>query len=85
MIVEIGQETEETEKEKPNEDPWNVLFARSEGLHAHGHSLEACALAVRLAHELLANPPNLMIELPPVQTKGKRRKVNKNCLISCNL
>ncbi|KAK6633958.1 hypothetical protein RUM44_004565 [Polyplax serrata] len=85
-----GQEPEETEKEKPNEDPWDVLFARSEGLHAHGHVLEACALAVRLAHELLANPPNLMIELPQIQTKGKRRKVNPashqiSCLASATL
>ncbi|XP_055711055.1 zinc finger SWIM domain-containing protein 8 homolog isoform X3 [Phlebotomus papatasi] len=50
---------------KPTEDAWDILFARAEGLHAHGHGREACILAVRLAEELLANPPNLMIELPP--------------------
>lgn len=69
-------EKEETEKEKPNEDPWDILFARAEGLHAHGHGFEACTLAVRLALELLASPPNLMIELPQMPTKGKRRKVS---------
>ena len=72
---DTGQDVEETEKEKSNEDPWDILFARSEGLHAHGHGLEACTLAVRLAHELLANPPNLLIELPLIPAKGKRRKV----------
>lgn len=72
------QEKEEPEKEKPKEDPYDILFARAEGLHAHGHGLEACTLAVRLALELLANPPNLMIELPQIPTKGKRRKVSSN-------
>lgn len=27
-------------------DPWDVLFARAEGLHAHGHSREACILGM---------------------------------------
>uniref|UniRef100_A0A1B6CIJ5 SWIM-type domain-containing protein n=2 Tax=Clastoptera arizonana TaxID=38151 RepID=A0A1B6CIJ5_9HEMI len=58
------------------QDPWDILFARAEGLHAHGHTREACILGVKLAEEMLANPPNLMIELPPVQSKGKRKKVN---------
>nr|XP_018897398.1 PREDICTED: zinc finger SWIM domain-containing protein 8 [Bemisia tabaci] len=57
-------------------DPWDILFARAEGLHAHGHAAEACILGVRLAEQLLTNPPDLMIELPPTQTKGKRKKVN---------
>lgn len=57
------------------EDVWDVLFARAEGLHAHGHGKEACTLGVRLAKELLANPPDLMVELPPLPAKGKRKKV----------
>lgn len=57
------------------EDPWEILFARAEGLHAHGHAREACILGVRLAEEMLANPPDLMIELPSLPAKGKRRKV----------
>lgn len=51
------------------------MFARAEGLHAHGHNREACILGAKLAEELLENPPNLMLELPPVVTKGKRKKV----------
>lgn len=62
---------------KPTEDAWDILFARAEGLHAHGHGREACILAVRLAEELLAHPPNLMIELPPpMKRKGKKSNVN---------
>lgn len=60
------------------EDPWDVLFARAEGLHAHGHSREACILGVKLAEELLANPPDLMIEIPPIpRKKGKRHHLNE--------
>lgn len=58
------------------EDPWDILFARAEGLYAHGHTKEACILGVKLGEELLANPPNLMIDEPPVPMKGKRKKVN---------
>ncbi|XP_030746209.1 zinc finger SWIM domain-containing protein 8 isoform X2 [Sitophilus oryzae] len=58
-------------------DPWDVLFARAEGLHAHGHSKEACILGVKLAEELLANPPNLMIEVPQIpKKKGKKPQLN---------
>ncbi|XP_066258145.1 zinc finger SWIM domain-containing protein 8 homolog isoform X3 [Euwallacea similis] len=58
-------------------DPWDVLFARAEGLHAHGHSREACILGVKLAEELLANPPNLMIEVPQIpKKKGKKPLLN---------
>ncbi|XP_073985781.1 zinc finger SWIM domain-containing dorado isoform X1 [Rhodnius prolixus] len=57
-------------------DPWEILFARAEGLHAHGHNREACLLGVKLAEQLLENPPDLMVELPPIQTKGKRKKIN---------
>ncbi|CAG2064200.1 unnamed protein product, partial [Timema podura] len=66
---------------KKTEDPWDILFARAEGLHAHGHGKEACTLGVRLAEELLANPPNLMIELPPMPVKGKRKKQYKFCIL----
>lgn len=57
------------------DDPWDILFARAEGLHAHGHVREACILGVELAEEMLAHPPDLMIEIPPIQAKGKRKKV----------
>ncbi|KAI5702884.1 hypothetical protein M8J75_005258 [Diaphorina citri] len=60
-------------------DPWEILFARAEGLHAHGHSKEACKLGVRLAEELLANPPNLTIaETPPTVCKQGGRRRNKH-------
>ncbi|CAH4038302.1 zinc finger SWIM domain-containing protein 8 homolog isoform X1 [Pieris brassicae] len=39
---------------------WEVQFARAEGLHAHGHAREACALGASLARELLARPPALL-------------------------
>ena len=70
---------------KPLEDPLEILFARAEGLHAHGHSSEACELGVQLASELLANPPDLLVELPPIITKnGKKKKTNPAChQISC--
>ncbi|XP_029376468.1 zinc finger SWIM domain-containing protein 8 isoform X3 [Echeneis naucrates] len=51
-----------------------VLFACAEALHAHGYSNEACRLAVDLARDLLANPPDLKVEQP--QTKGKKSKVS---------
>jgi hypothetical protein len=43
------------------DDPWETLFMRAEGLHAHGYHAEACSLAVRLAHHLLKNPPDLAV------------------------
>ncbi|XP_053949230.1 zinc finger SWIM domain-containing protein 8 homolog, partial [Anastrepha ludens] len=62
---------------RPTEDAWDILLARAEGLHAHGHGREACILAVRLAEEMLANPPNLMVELPQIpKRKGKNKNVN---------
>lgn len=76
---------------KPTEDPWDVLFSRAEGLHAHGHSREACLLGVTLAEELLANPPDLMIDIPPIpKRKGKKQQVNPashqlSCLASATL
>lgn len=39
-----------------------ILFARAEALHAHGHTKEACRLAQRLAEEMLDNPPDLLAE-----------------------
>ncbi|GAB0088989.1 zinc finger SWIM domain-containing protein 8 [Sergentomyia squamirostris] len=59
---------------KPTEDAWDILFARAEGLHAHGHGREACILAVRLAEELLANPPNLMFDFPMIQRRKGHKK-----------
>ncbi|CAK9795279.1 Zinc finger SWIM domain-containing protein 8 homolog [Anthophora quadrimaculata] len=74
------------------EDPWDILFARAEGLYAHGHTREACILGVQLGEELLANPPNLMIDEPPVPVKGKKKKQQVNpashqltCLASATL
>ncbi|XP_036344854.1 zinc finger SWIM domain-containing protein 8, partial [Rhagoletis pomonella] len=62
---------------RPTEDAWDILLARAEGLHAHGHGREACILAVRLAEEMLANPPNLMVELPQMpKRKGKNKNIN---------
>lgn len=76
---------------KKSDDPWDVLFARAEGLHAHGHSREACFLGVKLAEELLAHPPDLMIDIPPApKRKGKKQQVNPashqlSCLASATL
>lgn len=76
---------------KKSEDPWDILFARAEGLHAHGHGKEACTLGVKLAEELLANPPDLMIDIPPIpKRKGKKQQVNPashqlSCLASATL
>jgi len=73
------------------EDPWDVLFARAEGLHAHGHSKAACKLGTKLATDLLANPPKLTIDLPAAPVgKGKRKKINPishqiSCLASATL
>lgn len=62
---------------RPTEDAWDILFARAEGLHAHGYDREACILGIRLAEELLAHPPNLMVDVtPPVKRKGKKHNVN---------
>ena len=43
-----------------------ILCARAEALHAHGHTKEACKLAEQLAEELLANPPDLLAECAAV-------------------
>ncbi|KAG1663561.1 Zinc finger SWIM domain-containing protein 8 [Nymphon striatum] len=59
---------------KKLEDPMEILFARAEALHAHGHTQEACKLAVKLAEEMLENPPNLISDIPAQTNKGKRNK-----------
>lgn len=50
---------------------FQILFARAEGLHAHGHTQEACRLAKQLAEEMLNNPPDLSQETPPQTAKGR--------------
>uniref|UniRef100_A0A671RQ48 Zinc finger SWIM domain-containing protein 8-like n=1 Tax=Sinocyclocheilus anshuiensis TaxID=1608454 RepID=A0A671RQ48_9TELE len=57
-----------------HEGRMEILFACAEALYAHGYSNEACRLAVELARDLLANPPDLKVEQP--QTKGKKSKVS---------
>ncbi|XP_041362777.1 zinc finger SWIM domain-containing protein 8-like isoform X3 [Gigantopelta aegis] len=53
----------------------DVLFARAEALHAHGHTKDACTLAKRLAEEMLSNPPDLLAETANVPTpKSKKKK-----------
>ncbi|XP_007896380.2 zinc finger SWIM domain-containing protein 8 [Callorhinchus milii] len=66
------------------ENRMEVLFACAEALYAHGYHNEACRLAVDLARDLLANPPDLKVEQP--QTKGKKNKVSthKQTLIATN-
>ena len=56
-------------------DPTEILLARAEGLHAHGHVQEASRLAIRLAEELLANPPNMMHDLVLPNSRPRKRKV----------
>uniref|UniRef100_H3BWF9 Zinc finger, SWIM-type containing 8 n=1 Tax=Tetraodon nigroviridis TaxID=99883 RepID=H3BWF9_TETNG len=56
------------------ENRMEAFSACAEALHAHGYSGEACRLAVELARDLLANPPDLKVEQP--QTKGKKSKVS---------
>ncbi|KOB75822.1 Uncharacterized protein OBRU01_06716, partial [Operophtera brumata] len=55
---------------------WEVSFARAEGLQAHGHAREACALGARLAKELLARPPSLTgSALSPHERRMKKRHI----------
>ncbi|XP_077469780.1 zinc finger SWIM domain-containing protein 8 isoform X3 [Stigmatopora argus] len=77
QLVDIHQEEPDIFagiKPLQQEGRMEVLFACAEALHAHGYNNEACQLAVDLAHELLANPPDLKVEQP--QTKGKKNKVS---------
>uniref|UniRef100_UPI00398E438A zinc finger SWIM domain-containing protein 8 isoform X4 n=1 Tax=Pristiophorus japonicus TaxID=55135 RepID=UPI00398E438A len=66
------------------ENRMEVLFACAEALYAHGYNNEACRLAIDLARDLLANPPDLKVEQP--QTKGKKNKVptHKQTLTATN-
>ena len=50
---------------------FQILFAHAEGLHAHGHTKEACRLAKQLAEEMLNNPPDLTQEQPQQTAKGE--------------
>lgn len=61
-----------------------VLFACAEALYAHGYSNEACRLAVDLAMDLLANPPDLKVEQPQTKVSGSlapdvRRSASPTC------
>ena len=57
------------------EDPWEILFMRAEGIHAHGYQSHAAEMAVRLAGDMLKNPPDLITDAPPIAMKGKKRRV----------
>ena len=56
------------------EDSWEILFMRAEGIHAHGYHSHACEMAVRLALDMLKNPPDLITDAPPISFKGKKRR-----------
>ncbi|CAH1795555.1 unnamed protein product [Owenia fusiformis] len=72
---------EKKKKDEPNylaglkkiELKQDILFARAEALHAHGHTKEACKLAKQLAEEMLSNPPDLSNE-PLNNTASKKKK-----------
>lgn len=57
------------------EDSWEILFMRAEGIHAHGYQSHACEMAVRLALDMLKNPPDLITDAPPISFKGKKKRV----------
>ncbi|XP_059156480.1 zinc finger SWIM domain-containing protein 8-like isoform X2 [Physella acuta] len=66
----------------------DILFARAEALHAHGHTKEACRLAQRLAEEMLDNPPDLLAEsasAPSPKSKKKKALTNISMLASALL
>ena len=56
-------------------DAWEILFMRAEGIHAHGYQSHAAEMAVRLAGDMLKNPPDLITDAPPIAMKGKKRRV----------
>ncbi|GFN83174.1 Zinc finger swim domain-containing protein 8-like, partial [Plakobranchus ocellatus] len=80
----VDAEKKKKEKtEEPNmfaglrsaENMQDVLFARAEALHAHGHTKEACRLAQKLGEEMLDNPPDLLSESASAPTpKSKKKK-----------
>ena len=57
-----------------------ILCARAEALHAHGHTKEACKLAQQLAEELLTNPPDLLAECAAVPNVKGIKKISDNRL-----
>jgi len=81
--VPVSSKDEDSTKEevdifrnlRPTEDPWEVLFMRAEGIHAHGYQSDACEMAVRLARDMMKNPPDLISDAPPLSMKGKKRKI----------
>uniref|UniRef100_A0A0K2TKH9 SWIM-type domain-containing protein n=1 Tax=Lepeophtheirus salmonis TaxID=72036 RepID=A0A0K2TKH9_LEPSM len=66
------------------DDPWEVLFLRTEGLYAHGHIEHACSLAVHLANDMLKSTLDLLAESRSVNGGNivgglnKRHKRNVN-------
>ena len=57
------------------EDPWEILMMRAEGLHANGYQSHASEMTVRLALDMLKNPPDLITDAPPISFKGKKKRV----------
>ncbi|KAK7477763.1 hypothetical protein BaRGS_00030946 [Batillaria attramentaria] len=51
-----------------------ILFARAEALHAHGHTKEACHLAQQLAEEMLLRPPDLFANTVSGASTPKSKK-----------
>nr|XP_027202504.1 zinc finger SWIM domain-containing protein 8-like [Dermatophagoides pteronyssinus] len=58
-------------KIKSINDSFEILFARAEALYAHGYVDEACRLSKCLAKELLANPPDLKLDLNNQNQNGE--------------
>ncbi|XP_065577642.1 zinc finger SWIM domain-containing protein 8 homolog isoform X2 [Artemia franciscana] len=64
---------------KPLTDPFEIKFARVEALLAHGWQKYMVDLVVELSTDLLANPPDLMVQIPPYIMKGRKKKANPLC------
>ena len=71
IISSVPQSCNET-------DVFEILYARAEGLYAHGHKKEACKLVSELAIELMENPPELIVDLP----KNSKREPISLCFAS---
>ena len=56
---------------------FQILFARAEALHAHGHTKEACHLAQQLAEEMLLHPPDLFANTTGGTTTPKCEHLGK--------
>ena len=74
MTVTCGRQERVLSSIRPVTDHWEVLFARAEGLHAHGFTGDACRIGVTLAQQLLSNPPDLTVEPAAPQAKTKKRR-----------